>query len=127
MIIVALPKIEDAKRVRRVLLSHGYDNVVSCGTGAAALMEANNENRGLIICAARLPDMHYSELLEYMPRFYELLLLGSGSAVSDAGGDVMALTIAAEDPRPHQYGGNAPRPGGPPVQKREEKETAGAE
>ena len=93
MIIVALPKIEDAKRVRRVLLSHGYDNVVPCGTGAAALMEANNENRGLIICAARLPDMHYSELLEYMPRFYELLLLGSGSAVSDAGGDVMALTM----------------------------------
>ena len=86
VIIVALPKIEDAKRVRRVLLSHGYDNVVPCGTGAAALMEANNENRGLIICAARLPDMHYSELLEYMPRFYELLLLGSGSAVSDAGG-----------------------------------------
>ena len=37
--------------------------------------------------------MHYSELLEYMPRFYELLLLGSGSAVSDAGGDVMALTM----------------------------------
>ena len=93
VIIVALPKIEDAKRVRRVLLSHGYDNVVPCGTGAAALMEANNENRGLIICAARLPDMHYSELLEYMPRFYELLLLGSGSAVSDAGGDVMALTM----------------------------------
>lgn len=93
MIIVALPKIEDAKRVRRVLMSYGYDNVVPCGTGAATLMEANNENRGLIICATRLPDMHYSELQEYIPRFYELLLIGSESAVSVADRDVMALTV----------------------------------
>lgn len=93
VIIVALPKIEDAKRVRRVLSGHGFENVAVCGTGSAALLEANNGNRGLIICSCRLPDMHYTELLEYMPRFYELLLLGSQSAVSAAEGNVMALTM----------------------------------
>lgn len=93
MIIVALPKIEDAKRVRKVLLSHGYENVVSCGTAAATLMEAGNANRGLIISSYRLPDMYYTELMECMPRYYELLLIGSQNTVSSAEGSVMALAM----------------------------------
>ena len=46
IIIVALPKIEDAKRIRKILMDHGFENVVSCCTASAALIEANQDQRG---------------------------------------------------------------------------------
>ncbi|HIZ65527.1 MAG TPA: ANTAR domain-containing protein [Candidatus Blautia pullicola] len=93
IIIVALPKIEDAKRIRKILMSHGFENVVSCSTASAALIEVNKEHRGLIISGYKLPDMHYTQLMECMPAYYELLLLASQNVVSEAGGGVMAVTM----------------------------------
>lgn len=91
IIIVALPKIEDAKRIRKALISHGFEKVVSCSTASAALIETNNESSGLVISSGRLPDMHYTQLLECIPRYYEFLLIGSPHVVSAAEGCVMAL------------------------------------
>ena len=54
IIIVALPKIEDAKRIRKILMNHGFENVVSCCTASAALIEANQDQRGLIISGYKL-------------------------------------------------------------------------
>ena len=51
IIIVALPKMEDAKRIRKILMSHGFEHVVSCTTASAALIEANQHQRGLFIYA----------------------------------------------------------------------------
>ena len=45
IIIVALPKMEDAKRIRKILMSHGFEHVVSCTTASAALIEANQHQR----------------------------------------------------------------------------------
>ena len=92
IIIVALPKIEDARRIRKLLISRGFENVVPCGTAATALLAANDAEKGLIISGYRLPDMHYTQLLECIPRYYEFLLVGSPSKVSEAEGSVMALT-----------------------------------
>lgn len=91
IIIVALPKMEDAKRVRKILMSHGFENVVSCNTASAALIETGREQRGLIISGYKLPDMHYSQLLECMPAYYQMLLVGSSRIVSQAGAGLMAL------------------------------------
>ena len=48
IIIVALPKMEDAKRIRKILMSHGFEHVVSCTTASAALIEANQHQRGSV-------------------------------------------------------------------------------
>ena len=93
IIIVALPKMEDAKRIRKILMSHGFEHVVSCTTASAALIEANQHQRGLFICSCRLPDMHYTQLLECMPRYFEMLLIGSPNVVSAAGGGIIAVTM----------------------------------
>lgn len=92
IIIVALPKIEDAKRIRKILMDRGFENIVSCNTASAALIEANKYPRGLIISGYKLPDMHYTQLLECIPRYYEMLLMGSANAVSAAGSGIVAVT-----------------------------------
>lgn len=93
VIIVALPKIEDAKRIRKVLVSHGFDSVVPCSTASAALIEADRHPGGLIISCYRLPDMHYSQLLECKPAGFEFLLIGKADTVSEAGGGLMSVTM----------------------------------
>ena len=73
IILVVLPKIQDAKKIRELLISHGFEDTVSCQTSAAALNEANKYQRGLIICGYRLPDMYYTQLAECLPDFFEML------------------------------------------------------
>ena len=92
IILVVLPKIQDAKKIRELLISHGFEDTVSCQTAAAALNEANKYQRGLIICGYRLPDMYYTQLAECLPDFFEMLLIGSPNVVSEAQAGVMAVT-----------------------------------
>ncbi len=92
IILVVLPKIQDAKKIREVLVSHGFENTVACQTAAAALSEANRHRRGLVISGYKLPDMHYSQLAECLPKYFELLLIGSPNVVSTAQAGIMAVT-----------------------------------
>ena len=92
IIIVALPKIEDANKIRTILIRHGYDNIVPCCTASAALIATSREGTGLIICACRLPDMHYTQLLECMPPYYQMLIVGRQSVIGPGDNNVMALT-----------------------------------
>lgn len=93
VIIVALPKIEDAKKIRKILLEHGFERIVACNTASAALMEANKHQSGLIISGYKLPDMHYTELCDCIPKFYEVLLMGTANVVSTASSGIMSITI----------------------------------
>lgn len=92
IIIVALPKIEDAKRIRKILMDRGFENIVSCNTASAALIEANKYQTGLIISGYKLPDMYYTQLVDCIPRYFEVLLMGSANTVSAAGSGIMAVT-----------------------------------
>ena len=88
-IIIVLPKIEDAKKIRKILMQHGFDNIIPCATGASALMEMNKQSGGLVISGYKLPDMYYTEL----PSFYEILLIGSANVVSSVQSGIMAVTM----------------------------------
>ena len=92
VIIVALPKIEDAKQIRKILMEHGFESIVSCNTAAAALVEANRHQSGLIISGYKLPDMYYTEVCDCIPKFYEVLLMGTANAVSAANSGMMSIT-----------------------------------
>lgn len=92
-IFVVLPNIQNAKKIRDILTSHGFDQVIACSTGAAALGEMNNYDGGLVISGVKLPDMYYTDLMEQLPNYYELLLMGSTNAISAADGSVMAITM----------------------------------
>ena len=68
-------------------------DVVSCCTASAALIEANQDQRGLIISGYKLPDMHYTQLYECIPKYFEMLLMGSANVVSSAESGIIAVTM----------------------------------
>lgn len=75
--IVVFPKIEDAKRIRNLLVRHGFLVSSVCATGAQALQEADFLQEGIIICGYHLQDMFYRELHESLPEYFEILLIAS--------------------------------------------------
>ena len=93
IIIIVLPKLEDAKKIRKILIQHGFENTVACTTAAQALIEVNKHSKGLVISGYKLPDMYYRELADSLPRFFEMLLIGSASVVSSAESGIMAVTM----------------------------------
>ena len=92
IVIVVLPKLEDAKKVRKILISHGFSQVFTCATASAALQEANQHSHGLVISGYRLKDMYYVELADCLPRYYELVLMGSTATVQEVEAGILSLT-----------------------------------
>ncbi len=76
-IIVAFAKSQDAQNFKSILSRGGYDNVLSFTSGAQALSAMQDLGSGVIICGYRLSDMLYSELLEDLPGYFQMLLISS--------------------------------------------------
>ena len=60
-IIVAFPKIQDAKNLRRLLMRNGYDVNAICDSGAEVMEAVNRLDGGVVIAGYRFSDMHYME------------------------------------------------------------------
>lgn len=91
-IVVALPKLEDAKRIRKILTSHGFSGVFAYSLGTAVLQEVNRHSNGIVICSYRLPDMYYRDLAENLPEYFELVLIGSANTIGETESGILALT-----------------------------------
>lgn len=76
-IIVVFPKIEDSKAIRNLLVRNGYENVFHCSTGSKAITLADSLGEGVIISGFRMPDMPYTDILEYVDGRFEMLLVAS--------------------------------------------------
>lgn len=76
-VIVAFPKQETAKNIKKILMQNGYIVSAVCTTGAQALQSANELGGGIIVCGYRFVDMMYTELHEYLPSQFEMLLVAS--------------------------------------------------
>ena len=88
-IIIAFPKIEDAKNLRRILNKNGHDVTLVCDSGAQIVSAVNSLYGGIVICGYRFSDMHYSEIHEYLPKGFQMLLLASPVKLADC--DVRGL------------------------------------
>ena len=89
-VIVVLPKIDDAKKMKNLLVRNGISVAGACTTGAQAIALADNLNDGIILCGYKLADMIYSQLHEYLPQGFEMLLIGPLCGLGD-----MNITSAA--------------------------------
>ena len=65
-IVIALPKIEDAKKIRAVLARHGFTVASVCTTASNALSSASELGSGVLICSHRLPDIFQSVCQEIL-------------------------------------------------------------
>lgn len=94
-VIVVLPKIDDAKNIKNLLVRNGITVSGACTTGAQALAQADNLDGGIILCGYKLSDMLYSQLYEDLPAEFEMLLMASLQHIS--GGliqeGIMCLTM----------------------------------
>ena len=80
-VVVSFPKIENANSIRRVLQQSGYEVTAVCTTGAQTLQQVASMDYGIIVCGYRFSDMMYSELLEYMPELFEMVMITSQEAL----------------------------------------------
>ena len=76
-IIVVLPKLEEAKGVKNILVRSGFQVTGICTTGTQAISQADGLNDGIVICSYKLADMIYTELHEDLPEGFEMLLMAS--------------------------------------------------
>lgn len=84
-IVVVFPKMEDAKNMKNLLVRNGYQVAAVCTTGATALHCADGLVNGIIVSAYKLPDMMYTELKEYLPVGFEMILLVSKNHIGECG------------------------------------------
>lgn len=86
-IIVAFPKIEDAKNIKNVLVRNSYEVRAVCTTGAQVVSLVNDLDAGIVLCGYKFSDMHFSELHDYLPKGFEMLLIASQSRWGDVMGN----------------------------------------
>ena len=93
-IIVALPKLQDAKTIKNLLVQNGFSEIVAVSSGAQAISNADFMEIGLVISGYKLPDMIYSQLAEDLPRDFKLLLLASGRVLAERSDeDIVSLEM----------------------------------
>lgn len=91
-IIIAFPNIEDAKIIKNVLVRSGYDVDAVCTTGAQVIAITNELDCGIVISAYRFTDMFYSDLHNYLPKGFEMLLVASPAKFEDCiNNDIVCL------------------------------------
>ncbi|MCF0134072.1 MAG: ANTAR domain-containing protein [Blautia sp.] len=90
-IVIALPKIEDARKIRSVLNRYGFSVTAVCNTGAGALSIMSDLDAGVLICGYHLPDMYYNTILADKPAYFDMLLMASGSVAAQVSENVSVI------------------------------------
>ncbi len=76
-IIVVFPNRENAAGIRNLLVRGGMSVTGVCTSGAQAMNYADTLDEGIVVCGYKLKDMMYTELREYLPESFEMLLVAS--------------------------------------------------
>lgn len=93
-IIVAFPNIDNAKNIRKALIRNEFDVNAVCTTGTSVISYANQLDEGIIICGYKLQDMYYSELRDYIPQTFDIILVTSPNRIEDGvRNDVVVLEL----------------------------------
>lgn len=93
-IIVAFPKLEDAKGIRGLLMRNGFEVQGIANHAAAVISMANELDAGIVICGYKFSDMVYHELNGYLPKGFQMLLVASPQYLQQCRGDeIMKLSM----------------------------------
>lgn len=85
-IIVAFPRLDDAKNIKSVLVRSGFEVAAVCTTGAQAISYADRLGNGIIISSYKLADLPFFEIRDCMPAGFELLVLASKQRLAECEG-----------------------------------------
>ena len=92
---MAFSKLEDAKKIKNLLNRNGYNDILACNSASQVIAAANENDGGIVLCAYKLADMIYSQLLEDLPPGFEMLVMASRHVISEnlTGSGVMCLSM----------------------------------
>lgn len=91
-VLIVMPKPDDANRIAGIVQSSGLAfDVELCSNGSEVLRIANERDYGVIICTKKLRDMNYSDLAEYMPGTFGLIILTSDASLDTFSDRVVKL------------------------------------
>ncbi len=82
-VIIAFPKLEDAKNIKTVLVRNGFEVSATCTSGAQVISIANELDGGIVVSGYRFSDMHYLQLNNYLPIGFEMLLVASPTKLEE--------------------------------------------
>ena len=74
-VIVVFPKAEEARAIRSLLARNGIDVLAACTSGAQAVSLFGDLDEALVVCGYKFTDMLYTELLDYLPDTFEMLVV----------------------------------------------------
>ena len=92
-IVIALPKIEDAKKIRTILNRHGLTVASVCSSVSNALASISELDSGVLICGYKLTDAYYKDALDNLPQYFEMLLLASQRIIDEAPNSVSTVQM----------------------------------
>ncbi|MBO5281705.1 MAG: ANTAR domain-containing protein [Lachnospiraceae bacterium] len=93
-IIVVLPKLEEARGIKSILVKNGFQVTGVCTTGAQAISQADGLSDGIVICSYKVVDMVYQELHDCLPYGFEMLLMVSRNLIGEcSGNDIVCLSM----------------------------------
>ncbi len=92
-IVIALPQLSDAKKVRLLLEKRGLAVAGAVCTGAGALSLMSTLAGGILVCGYHLQDMYYRDVLEDQPQGFEMILVASLKVVGEAPSGLACLTL----------------------------------
>lgn len=88
-VIVVFPKIDDAKKIRNLLVRNGIEVTAACSSGAQVFQYTDVIEDGIIVSGYRMADMLCTELRGNLPEDFQMLILASQSHVQEFAGDDM--------------------------------------
>ncbi len=93
-VIVVFPKIDDAKKIRNLLVRNGIDVTAVCNSGAQVYQYTDSIEDGIIVSGYRMSDMPCTELRDNLSAEFQMLILASKNHVQEfAGADMVCLPM----------------------------------
>lgn len=93
-IIVVFPKLEEAKSIKNLLVRSGMEVLAACTTASQVISYVDDLDYGIVVSGYKLVDMMYSELLEYLPDSFDMLLVASKRYYSECcSSDIVCLSM----------------------------------
>lgn len=86
-VVIAFPKMELAKNIKKILAQSGYNVTAVCTTGSQVLTSIEGIENGIVVCGGRFVDMMYTEIYEYLPKGFQMLVIASSNAEGAKRGD----------------------------------------
>lgn len=93
-VIVVFPKLEESKSIKNLLVRNGIEVIAACTTAAQVVNLTDDLDYGIVVSGYKLVDMMYSELQEYLPDTFDMLLVASKRYYAECStSDIVCLSM----------------------------------